>query len=149
MRKENLFICNTRTTLDTVGAVTAALADGTVATSEMSIAKNTMISLSTTTAAAAIRYTTDGSCPCRDGALVYTTPIAIRQDTTLRAAAVKNGVFSEIAIFRLTIDAGTPSPGAGSGGGSGGSSGGSTDNPARLPAVWTMHRSLRMYKKAD
>lgn len=50
-----------------------------------------------------IRYTTDGSDPTADSAL-YEGPIAITQTTTLKAAAVINGVLGETCAFEYVIE---------------------------------------------
>ena len=49
------------------------------------------VTLSTTTAGATIRYTTDGTVPTETNGATYTAPIAIAQTTTLRAAAFRTG----------------------------------------------------------
>lgn len=46
---------------------------------------------------AAIYYTTDGSDPTVESALLYTDPISIAQGTTVKAVAVKNSLYSEVA----------------------------------------------------
>jgi hypothetical protein len=50
-----------------------------------------MLTLSTTTNGAEIRYTTDGSPPTATHGNIYSTPLPISQTTTLRAIAVKPG----------------------------------------------------------
>jgi hypothetical protein len=49
------------------------------------------VTLSTSTAGAIIRYTTDGTIP-NDSSPQYATPIAISQNTTLKAIAIKSGM---------------------------------------------------------
>ena len=63
------------------------------------------VSLSCETQGATIYYTTDGSCPCESStAKVYTGPIAINEDMTLRIMAVSyTGEESEIREYSYTI----------------------------------------------
>ncbi len=49
------------------------------------------VSISTTTAGATIRYTTDGSTPSETQGTLYSTPVNISTDTTLEAIAYKSG----------------------------------------------------------
>lgn len=49
------------------------------------------VSLSTATAGAEIRYTTDGSAPTATTGLIYTGPLTLSRTTILRAAAFKPG----------------------------------------------------------
>jgi hypothetical protein len=49
------------------------------------------VAITTTTPAAEIRYTTDGSTPSDTHGQIYTAPLAISSTTTLRAIAVKPG----------------------------------------------------------
>ena len=95
--------------------VIATLSDGTVVTTGMTVGKGTKITLSTTTEGAAIRYTLNDTCPCKDEALTYTGPIAITANTTLRAAAVLDGVYSDTIRLELMIKA--EQSGGGTGGG--------------------------------
>ncbi|MDR1559502.1 MAG: right-handed parallel beta-helix repeat-containing protein [Clostridiales bacterium] len=65
------------------------------------------VSLSTETADASIYYTTDGSTPASGSALsvLYTEPITVTEDTTIKAIAVKDGMIdSEINTFTYTIE---------------------------------------------
>lgn len=110
--------------------VTASLADGTAVTSGMALDSGTQITLSTATEGATIRYTLDDTCPCKDTALTYSGPIPITADTVLRAAAVKDGVYSDTIRLVLTVKTDDPDdtpdepdePDKPSGGGGGGSS---------------------------
>lgn len=62
----------------------------------------TMVTLSTETEGATIYYTTDGSTPTKDSA-VYTQPIAVNIDITIKAFAVKDGKEdSPIATYTYT-----------------------------------------------
>ena len=54
------------------------------------------VSLSTTTSAASIRYTTDGGTPGTTTGTLYSGPITISTTTPLRAVAYKDGVESEV-----------------------------------------------------
>lgn len=90
--------------------VTATLSDGTPVTSGMVLESNTQITLSTTTPNAEIRYTLDGTCPCKETALTYEGPITITEDTVLRAAALLDGVYSDTIRLELTVANGTEEP---------------------------------------
>lgn len=70
------------------------------------IARGTSIVLSCTTADATIYYTLDGSCPCdEDSRLLYTGPIVINRDLTIKAMAIgPDGKESEIAEFTYFVD---------------------------------------------
>ena len=87
----------------TVGSVTATLENGTTLGEETNLSAGTKIRLTTDTPDAEIRYTTDGTCPCRNGAMTYTQPLVITEDTLLMAAAVVDGVFGPIQTFRLAV----------------------------------------------
>ena len=50
------------------------------------------VTISTTTAGASIRYTTDGTTPTSTTGTVYTVPVAITVNTTLKAIAYKTGM---------------------------------------------------------
>lgn len=78
-----------------VSAPTASIASGSV------VENGTSVSLSCTTEGATIYYTLDGSCPCdEDSRLVYTGPIIIDRNLTIKAMAVgPDGEESEIAEF--------------------------------------------------
>lgn len=115
--------------------VAAALADGKPVTSGMTLEGGAQITLSTATEDAVIRYTLDGTCPCKETALTYEGPITITEDTVLRAAALLDGVYSDTIRLELTVANGTEEPEnpddpGGSGGSSSGGGGGSvtTDN---------------------
>lgn len=84
-------------------SVTAALSDGTPVISGMEVASGTQITLATATQDAVIRYTLNGTCPCTEEALVYSKPIAITNDTVLRAAACKDGVYSDTIRLELSV----------------------------------------------
>src|SRR5690606_20175695 len=55
------------------------------------VASGTTVALATTTAGATIHYTTDGTPPTASSP-VYSTPIAITSDQTIKAIAVKSGM---------------------------------------------------------
>lgn len=96
--------------------VVATLSDGTVVTNGMTLEQGTRITLSTTTKGATIRYTLNDTCPCKDEALTYTGPIAITANTTLRAAAVLDGVYSDTIRLELMIKVEQSGGGTGGGG---------------------------------
>ena len=100
-----------------VEKVTAKLADGTTVTTGMTLDFGTKLYLSTATDGATVRYTVNDTCPCLDTALTYNQPISITQDLILRAAAVKDGVYSDTIRLELRVRA--EQSGGGSGGGSG------------------------------
>ena len=68
----------------TVAAVKSNIASG-------NVAKGTVVTLTTDTAGATIYYTTDGSNPTILSK-VYTAPIAINENTVIKAIAVKTGM---------------------------------------------------------
>ena len=64
------------------------------------IDKNTTVTLSSNTAGATIYYTLDGTTPSAASGVKYTQAIVITDHVTIRAIAVKEGMWdSEIAIF--------------------------------------------------
>ena len=68
--------------------------------------RNTTVELSCETEGATIYYTTDGSCPCDENGTrqVYTAPIVISNDMTIKAQAVSAELEdSEVAEFAYTI----------------------------------------------
>ena len=72
--------------------------------SDSTVEKNTMITLSSNTTGATIYYTLDGSEPSATSGLEYTQPIVITDDVTIRAMAVKEGMSnSEIAVFEYHV----------------------------------------------
>jgi hypothetical protein len=67
------------------------------------ITSGAAISLSTATAGATIRYTTDSSEPTESSA-VYTAPIPLFMDTTVKAKAFKDGMApGGTSVFRYTV----------------------------------------------
>jgi hypothetical protein len=64
----------------------------------------------TAVSGASIRYTTDGPAPSLTNGLIYSGPINISSNTTLKAAAIKNGALSSIstAIFSFSEKASNP-----------------------------------------
>jgi len=69
-----------------------------------SVELNTEIELTTSTSGAAIHYTTDGSTPSVSNGTLYTEPVVISQDTTIKAIAIKSGyTSSEILTLSYTI----------------------------------------------
>lgn len=63
------------------------------------------VSLSTDTQGANIYYTTDGSDPRESGGILYDHPLTFYRDTTLRAVAEYNGVYSDVTSFYYVFDA--------------------------------------------
>lgn len=120
---ETFYVSITMTEKDVPGEVKpepviAVLSDGTVVTTGMTVEKGTKITLSTATEGATIRYTLNDTCPCKDEALTYTGPFAITANTTLRAAAVLDGVYSDTIRLELLIKAEQSGGGTGSSGSS-------------------------------
>jgi uncharacterized protein len=67
------------------------------------VSKGTQVTLSTATPDAAIYYTVDGSNPTADSTL-YTAPITINEDVTIKAIAIKEGLKnSSIAEFKYQV----------------------------------------------
>jgi len=70
-----------------------------------SVTKNTTVSLSTATEGASIYFTDDNSAPSASNGSVYTQPISLTKDVTIKAIAVKEGMTdSEIAVFEYTVN---------------------------------------------
>lgn len=72
-----------------------------------SLPKGTQIILSCATPGATIYYTLDGSCPCdiSPARQVYTEPIVIEDDVTIKAMAVADDMYdSEVVEFVYLID---------------------------------------------
>jgi len=68
------------------------------------VTSGSTVTLSSTITGATIRYTTDGTEPTESTGTVYTTPIAITANTTIKAIAVKSGnATSNVATFNYTI----------------------------------------------
>ncbi len=80
-----------------VEGVTASVATGTVKA-------GTTVALNSATEGATIRYTLDGTAPTALSP-VYTAPIAITADTTIKAFAAKSGMTSSAPVtFTYTVD---------------------------------------------
>ncbi|QDV72312.1 lamin tail domain-containing protein [Botrimarina mediterranea] len=78
------------------GAVNGVVAEGFVADTKFSVDRGFFdaafpVEITTATASASIRYTTDGSMPTPNNGVLYTGPINIASTTTLRAIAYKGG----------------------------------------------------------
>lgn len=69
------------------------------------IAGGTMVSLSTATAGATIRYTTDGTNPTATTGTLYSAPIAVNTAVTIKAVAVKSGIASSVSTASYAIQA--------------------------------------------
>jgi len=68
------------------------------------VEKNTTVTLSSEITDAAIYYTLDGSSPSATSGSEFTQPIAITEDVTIKAMAVKEGMLnSEIALFEYYV----------------------------------------------
>ena len=65
------------------------------------------VSISDTTSAATIRYTTDGSTPSHTAGTVYSGAVAISSTTTLKAIAYKNGSTDSVIASGLYTITGT------------------------------------------
>ena len=75
------------------------------------------VTISTTTGGATIRYTTDGSTPSETQGTVYSSPVNISVNTTLKAIAYESNMAdSSVAMGTYTIQVAAPSfsPGGGS-----------------------------------
>ena len=91
-------IINVVTKIAQPNVPTASRASGT------EVFRNTAIELYSDIEDAKILYTLDGSCPCDSGALLYTKPIVIDKDITIKAMVVDNeGNESDIARFDYKI----------------------------------------------
>ncbi|MGG4147535.1 chitobiase/beta-hexosaminidase C-terminal domain-containing protein, partial [Paenibacillus algorifonticola] len=98
----------------TAGAPVANPASG-------AVAAGTSVTLSSSTAGAAIYYTTNGSNPTTSSTL-YSGPIAVNSALTIKAIAVAAGkINSEVMSASYTITASTDTGGGGAVGGGGGS----------------------------
>ena len=78
-----------------------------------------MVTISTTTPGASIRYTTDGSTPSSTAGIVYSGPVSVSSNLTLKAVAYGSGLTDSAvgsAAYTITIQAATPTfnPPAGS-----------------------------------
>ncbi len=86
--------------LKTVATPTSNILSG------VTVTKGTNLILTCSTPDATIYYTTDGSCPCDEaGRIVYSGPIAINHDISIKAMAVNlSGYESDIAEFTYYVD---------------------------------------------
>lgn len=97
-------IVSTQEQLNAPGTVVAELANGTTVTDGMTVSKGAQVVLSGSPTGVTIQYTLDGTCPKTTGAKIYTGPITINQDTTLRAVAKgSDGVFGEVSTWELKV----------------------------------------------
>src|SRR4030095_1969700 len=60
------------------------------------------VTISTTTAGASIRYTTDGSTPTSSAGTLYSGPVSISATTTFRAIAYKSAM-TDSAVSAATV----------------------------------------------
>lgn len=85
-----------------VATPTASIASGTVVL-------GTQLALSCTTNGATIRFTTDGSLPTATTGNIYSAPITINSNTTIKAIAYKSSMTdSDVATFTYSVNAATP-----------------------------------------
>ena len=75
------------------------------------------VTISTTTTGASIRYTTDGSTPSETAGTLYSTPVAVSSNLTIKAIAYKTGMTDSAvssAAYTITVAAPafSPAPGA-------------------------------------
>ena len=82
----------------TPGSANSVSSGGRVEDTEFSVDRGIFdssfsLEITSETADAEIRYTTDGSAPTATNGTIYTTPLTISQTTVLRAAAFKSGLF--------------------------------------------------------
>jgi len=93
-----------------VASGTYTVSSGTVATPTFNPAPGAYtgpVSLSTTTAGATIRYTTDGSTPTTTTGTVYSGPITLTSTTTIKAIAYESGFTnSAVASGTYTVSSG-------------------------------------------
>jgi uncharacterized repeat protein (TIGR03803 family) len=67
------------------------------------------VSISSGTAGAVIRYTTDGSTPSETNGTIYSAPVSISANTTLQAIAYKSGMAdSTVSSSNYTLQAAAP-----------------------------------------
>lgn len=93
------------TTIDDLQAKSATVASPVAAPASGEVESGSTVTLTSATAGAVIRYTTDGTTPTAESGTVYSDPITITGETTIKAVAVKDGVVSEVATFSYTISA--------------------------------------------
>ncbi len=86
-----------------VEPVTVWLLNGTPITNGREVMAGAQLRLKTATEGAQIRYTLNNTCPCKEEALYYEEPITVTEDVLVRAAAVKDGVYSETIRINLTV----------------------------------------------
>lgn len=92
------------TTIDDLRAKGTVVAAPTATPASGEVASGTSVALSAE-AGATIRYTTDSTTPTAESGTVYSDPIAITAETTIKAVAIKDGVTSDVATFSYTISA--------------------------------------------
>jgi hypothetical protein len=78
---------------------------------------NQVITITTATSGATIKYTLDGSTPTSSSGLTYSSPIGITSDITIKAMAYKSGLLdSVVETAAYTITPNDPGPGISAGG---------------------------------
>lgn len=101
--KDDFSNLKTHTINGTTPPVATKVEAVTASTPSSSVAAGTAITLTTKTADAKIYYTTDGSEPTTSSAL-YTEPIIIDKDMTIKTLAVANGLdISDISTFEYRV----------------------------------------------
>ena len=92
-----------------VGAVYYPVATPTFSPPAGTYSGSQSVTISTTTAGSAIRYTTDGSTPSSSYGTLYTGPVTVSANTTLQAIAYQtNFVDSAVASASYTINGSQP-----------------------------------------
>ena len=92
----------------TASLITITVADPTITPGTGTYTSNQTVSISTTSAGAAIRYTTDGSIPSASVGTIYTGSITVTATTAVRAIAYKtcfgNTSSSNVVLATLTLN---------------------------------------------
>jgi uncharacterized membrane protein len=85
-----------------------ALNEPIIVTEQQLIAKHERVTLKHQIAGTVIRYTLDGSKPDSATSLVYESPIAITQNSTLKARAFRDGWYGSKQVSKVFFKAGSP-----------------------------------------
>lgn len=77
---------------------------------------NQVVTITTPTSGATIRYTLDGSTPTSSTGFIYSSPIGVAVDTTIKAMAYKSGLLDSLVVSaEYTITPSGPGPGVSGG----------------------------------